>query len=305
MATLRNAASNRLVFVEAEFVVGRSPRSGLSIVEAYVSHQHATLRWTGQAWELKDLGSRNGTFVDQRRLEPGGQQIVRAGARLAFGHLGQEWVLEDDAPPSVMLVPLGEGENVLAEGGLLVVPSAEEPQAAIYRGADGQWLIERDDEPTGPILDQALVQVAGRVWRFCCPNTVAPTSLVSGDLEVQKLALRFAVSRDEEHVELKVKTSSLTIDLGSRTHHYLLLTLARMRLKDAATGLPSTAAGWMYQDDLVEQLHTSPAQLNVEVFRIRQQFASLNLRDAATIIERRPRARQLRIGVQELEISVL
>src|SRR6185369_7529735 len=51
-------------------LVGRSRLADLRMNEPTVSGEHAVLRWTGREWELHDLGSRNGTIVDGRRLAP-------------------------------------------------------------------------------------------------------------------------------------------------------------------------------------------------------------------------------------------
>jgi hypothetical protein len=41
----------------------------------------------GDHWELSDLGSRNGTFIDSHQLESrGAAGIVTFGAVLSFGH---------------------------------------------------------------------------------------------------------------------------------------------------------------------------------------------------------------------------
>jgi len=52
----------------------------------------------------------------------------------------------------------------------------------------------------------------------------------------------------------------------------------------------------------VRGLNIEPTQLNLEVYRIRQQFSAIGVPDAATIVERRPRTRQLRIGSPHLTV---
>jgi pSer/pThr/pTyr-binding forkhead associated (FHA) protein len=47
----------------SEALIGRSTMCTLQIDAADVSKEHASLRWVGDGWELRDLGSRNGTFV--------------------------------------------------------------------------------------------------------------------------------------------------------------------------------------------------------------------------------------------------
>jgi hypothetical protein len=49
----------------------------------------------------------------------------------------------------------------------------------------------------------------------------------------------------------------------------------------------------------------APPQLNIDVHRIRKQFAEVGVLDAANIVERRPRTRQLRIGTGRLSIIQL
>jgi hypothetical protein len=111
-----------------------------------------------------------------------------------------------------------------------------------------------------------------------------------------------AVSRDEEHVELKAECCGRPHDLGSRSHNYLLLTLARERLRDVNAGVPETSSGWMYQEALLDELAIPQTQLNIDVFRIRKQFAALDLVDPGHIIERRPRTKQLRLGTARIAI---
>ena len=56
-----------LVLREGETVeVGRDPQCGLVLEDRRVSKRHARLRWTGDSWEVEDLGSKNGTTVNGR-----------------------------------------------------------------------------------------------------------------------------------------------------------------------------------------------------------------------------------------------
>lgn len=68
----------------AALVVGRGDSCDLDVGDLTVSRRHAALSRDAGAWEIEDLGSRNGTFVNEWRvrgrgsLEPG--DAVRLGA---------------------------------------------------------------------------------------------------------------------------------------------------------------------------------------------------------------------------------
>jgi hypothetical protein len=307
MASIREFSTGRTRLLEPEHLIGRAPPCALRINERYVSAQHALLRWTGRNWELKDLGSRNGTFLNGERLKPADEFVVTAGARMAFGKTDQAWELVDDDAPCAMVVPVDGGDPILMEGELLALPSGDNPLSTIYR-SESSWFLEQADESITPITNLQTFEVAGRAWRFCCAEGTSKTTLADSyslGLEVRHLQLSFSVSADEEHVHLQMSCGGKTIDMGTRTHNYLLLTLARRRLQDAAAGQPETACGWIYQDDYPHDPMMLPPQLNLDVFRIRQQFAAAGVADAGKIIERRPRTRQLRLGTGRISVVQL
>jgi len=304
MALLQHSRSDRSLIVEPELLIGRSPTAGLCITEPYVSAQHALLRWAGARWVLKDLGSRNGTFLNGARLEGGRNYDVSTGAELAFGRASELWRVLDDAPPPVMAIPLNGGEPLIVHE-VLGLPSSQEPLASIFRDVDGRWKLEAADGDMIVLDHHKLFEVGGRTFRFACPDVLGITAGADSRLAPKAVSLLFRVSRDEEHVELIALQGERAVELGSRSHNYLLLTLARARREDARNGVPDAACGWVYLEDLLNALRTIGTQLNIDVFRIRKQFAAAGLQDAINIVERRPRSKQLRIGTGHLEIEIV
>jgi two-component system cell cycle response regulator len=65
-----------------EHVVGRLPDLDVSVEEDGVSRQHARLRKQVDHWSLEDLGSTNGSYVNDERIT---QKILRDGDMLRFG----------------------------------------------------------------------------------------------------------------------------------------------------------------------------------------------------------------------------
>lgn len=306
MASICGGASLLRRVVEADHTVGRLPNSSLVLDFEYVSKRHAILHYSGERWLIRDLGSRNGTFVNGTLIKAGEDVPLAKGYRIAFGKLQQEWQLVDDSAPSVMVVPLDGGEPSVLEGEMLPVPSADDPRVTIYANQQGRWVLEQP-ETIIEIGNQQSFEVDGRLFRFSCPDRTTKTTLtnIESDLEVQHLHLVFSVSRDEEHVQLRVACGPHQFDLGSRQHNYLLLTLARRRQQDASAGLAESSCGWIYLEDLAHDPMMAPPQLNIDVFRIRKQFEAFGILDPANVIERRPRTRQMRIGVARFTIVTL
>ncbi|MBB5606452.1 MULTISPECIES: hypothetical protein [unclassified Janthinobacterium] len=86
--------------------------------------------------------------------------------------------------------------------------------------------------------------------------------------------LRLQVSLNEEHVYLNISLSGeQELDLGERSHHYCLLTLARQRLSDARRGIDVSGQGWLNRKELAHMLGLDPSHLNIQIHRLRQQIA--------------------------------
>ncbi|EEH64328.1 FHA domain protein [Gleimia coleocanis DSM 15436] len=54
--------------VNNEVVIGRSPASTLVLDDSYASSRHARIFKDGDYWFIEDLGSTNGTYVDDERI---------------------------------------------------------------------------------------------------------------------------------------------------------------------------------------------------------------------------------------------
>src|SRR4051794_27705525 len=102
MAVIAKQPEGTRTTLLSRHLVGRSRQADLHMTGPTVSGEHAVLRWTGREWELHDLGSRNGTLVDGRRLAAGERVALARGATIAFGQADNAWRLDDDAPPTIM-----------------------------------------------------------------------------------------------------------------------------------------------------------------------------------------------------------
>lgn len=299
MATLRSS-DGALYPIAHRTLIGRAPTSTLRVSEPLASAEHASIAWTGGAWVIRDLGSRNGTFVDGKKIEPGAAVAVYEGAELGFG-AKNGFVLIDAAEPGATAQRLDSGAIVCARGGLLALPGDQQPEVSIYRDTLGRWILERDDGELTIADDQALIKTAQGTFRLMLPVVLEGTPMVEPGMALDRVLFRFAVSRNEEFVELTVIHDGEARSLELHDHHYLLLTLARLRGEDRE--LPPSERGWTDRDVLLKMLSMEANAFNVAIHRARAQLLAAGIEGAAKIVE--VRARQRRFGSDRFEIVPL
>lgn len=301
MGSLAEKKTGQLVPLESETLVGRSDRSSLRLADSLVSMIHASILWTPEGWEVRDLGSRNGTFLNGARLEAGQDRKLCHWDTLAFGSLDSVWELVDDGGPQAVVFAVDGDAFACAHDELIVVPSESEPAVTVFRDAEGRWSLESSEQAARRIQSGERFEAVGRQWRFSCPRLLERT-VANRDGDVRTALLSFAVSSDEEHVAITAEHQGAKLDLGVRAHNQVLLLLARRRLEDTAAGIPAASSGWMYVEELAKALgHVPPEHVNVAIFRIRKHLIRF-FGNAAEIIERRSGTRQLRIAVAQLHV---
>lgn len=303
MATLRSQSGERYFVLGSHSTVGRALNCDLVLEAQYVSSTHATLRWTGSRWELRDLHSRNGTWLDGRQLQPGEASVLAPRSQLAFGSLEMIWTVDDLEPPLARAESV-EGDVVYERDGLLALPSREAPEVQIYQRQDEQWVADRgayEEE----IKDGAVVIAAGVKWTVYLPWIVTHTADATAlPASPSTLGLRFIISGDEEHIEIEITSPPSVAGqrMGHRAHNHLLLCLARARLAAPSSQSPGEE-GWLYREEVMEQLGIDGNLVNMHLFRARQAFADCGVADAALIVERRRGSGQIRLGVSDITIE--
>lgn len=283
-------------------LVGRHPACDLRLNDPRVSGEHAILRWLGGCWELRDLSSRNGTFIDGRRLKPGERVAIATGEVVAIGSAATGFTLVDGGGPMPGARRRSSGAHRSAADHVLVLPCEERPIVTVYEDCTGRWVAERE-ERIDVVQDHDIIVVDGEPWVLELPTGLRATWEASAGLTLELVGLRLAASRDEEHVEVTVVHDGGTFQLSPRSYHYLLLVLARLFLED--TQASPAERGWVSRDALCQMLAIEPLKLNLDVCRLRKQFGEAGVRGAAGIVARRPVTGQLRIGVSRVEVASL
>ena len=302
MGTLERMDTGERITLRSRALLGRSAACDLRVEDPSVSSEHASLGWTGAGWEVRDLGSKNGTFVGERRVAAGERIPLLPGDLLTLGAPrppATAFVLADDEAPAASARHAQTGVVRAAMAGLIVLPDDEDPRASVVEQHDGSWAVEA--QGTARLAsDRETIVVDGEAWILDLPQRSSSTAEGGGALALSTIALRFAVSRNEERVDITVVCPDRDIELPARSHHYLLVTLARARL--AAAAEPLAERGWLERDELCRMLATDELRLNVEVCRARKQFSALGIQGAASIVDRRMGTGRIRLGVERVDV---
>jgi adenylate cyclase len=79
---LLHGVAKSVEFSQPDVLVGRSPDCDLVLTEPGISRKHALIRRSADGWTIVDQGSRNGVFVNQRRVV---EQAIHDGDRISPG----------------------------------------------------------------------------------------------------------------------------------------------------------------------------------------------------------------------------
>ncbi|MCX4246615.1 FHA domain-containing protein [Paraliomyxa miuraensis] len=302
MGVLEHASTGVRYPLASRMLVGRSHSCQLRLSSQQVSGVHAELAWDGERWIVHDLGSRNGTHLDGQRLSPDQRAPLAQGSLVVFGTGDEHFVLVDGAPPGLVAIA-DDGRLAHAIDGLLSLPSEDEPELTVIEQRDGRWRLETTDAQRS-LSDQEPVMAGGTRWLVHLPGAVQRTADGGEEpMAVSNVELEFQVSRDQEHVKMRVHHQGRSIGLRPRAHDFFLLTLARARIDDQRQpGLPSAEHGWVYRQDLERRLQIDRNLLNLWIYRARRQFTDAGVADVGDLVERRLDAEQLRMGVSRLRV---
>jgi FHA domain-containing protein len=302
MGLFFNVATEERVLLRANHIFGRSPaRADTCIKAADVSSLHAVVRWRDRSWVIADF-SRNGTLVDGDALHAGEWLVLRKNQDVCFGRSpGSVWRVQDLAPPGPSLVATDPRRAPILLARSQLLPDAESPELALFQNGAGDWVLDQGGE-LKTLAAGDVVTVKGEPYHLTLSERMDETMQVAESSSASPPHLIFDVSQDEEHVRLQLKLGRELIELGERSHHYCLLTLARLRLLDAQSGSASARHGWCDCEELAAMLRIDLAYLNIQIHRVRQQVMSSapTAGELCNLIERR--RGQLRLGEVSFEI---
>lgn len=169
--------------------IGRSGENAIVLVHERVSRRHAQVEWNGDQYLLRDLGSRNGTYLNGRRIEAPaalrhGDLIGIGGFTLFFDAADETIGAEEDATPAGLRVELTTARAWVGERELQL--TAKEFLALRTLYGRGEALVTKEDlaqavwpEYQGGVGDYNIEQVISRLRRKLEPEPERPRHLLT------------------------------------------------------------------------------------------------------------------------------
>ena len=179
------SARGRLQIVGDELYLGRRAeglpvQANVAVLDdGLVSGQHARITRASGGYDIEDLGSKNGTFVDNVRIE--GRQRLRDGALVFIGnHVGVFRLvsaIELEAIKAELVAPLGPVAT--ASPALAVACDRLRRLAA----SESELFIVGETGVGKEVYARAMHEASGRKGRFVAINCAAiPRELVESEL---------------------------------------------------------------------------------------------------------------------------
>jgi len=295
MAQIRDTQSERTYLLRAHHTLGRdTERSDTVISSPITSRIHIAIQWDGERWNARDL-SKNGTWLGKHRLVANESTPLSVGDEL---HLGAPEmppiVLVDDSPPQSTLVGL-DGTPSLELASFVFLPDQNAPEAVvIYSFHRRAWMLHPMEQDSPQHLEQVLhhgdqISYGGHRWQMFLAETQQMTEInAAPQSRIEDIEFVFHMSQDEENTALQLHLDHQKLDLGERSHHYLLLHLARLRASQAAEGFDSYTQGWIDNEQLKRDLGLEMPHINIMIFRARKQIVEslTTTLDSETLVER-------------------
>lgn len=264
----------------------------------YISKLHAVIEWCEPNWLIKDV-STNGLKLNNKIIAAQQAVILNVGDVIDMAAMGEvTLVIKDLSAPVPLLINQQSPCETIQIAESILLPNENKPELALNLCPDRkQWFSDSvaSGEETGPYENGDLISIANVDWKFLLIAEDDVTTVVSANqTTINDVVFRFDLSQDEESARLTLIHNGIKIDLGERSHHYLLVHLLRHKLQ--------SDTGWLDNQLLMKELGLEETHLNIQIFRARKQVASSldEVAEHKKLIERRRGA--LRAGFDNFEI---
>ncbi|MEM0954538.1 MAG: FHA domain-containing protein [Pseudomonadota bacterium] len=309
MASIINPSNHIKHTLRRYHVVGRDgAKADTRLDDRTASRVHGIFEWTGKDWQIRDH-SRNGIWLNGTKVRACEPVPLSTNDNLQFGSPDSSiWQLRDASRPRSLLLGM-HGESDMPLENYQFLPDDKAPHWVIfYSRTHHTWVYSGLLDTNVSVQERPLehgqtIACLGRSWRFFMAEPGQSTELFPPvEKQLSEFEFLFDLSLDEESTQLRLCHAEEVLDLGERSHHYLLLHLARLRAEQARAGIDYKSQGWIDNDTLARDLGIELSHVNILIHRARKQIAErLWPRiEPDQLVERRKG--RMRIGVTNFKI---
>lgn len=296
MAFLVDIDTGQNCFLRAHHSFGRLIYAVDTVIsQPQISKHHAIIEWHNRCWHIRDISS-NGTWLNQTKLQQNTRYQLNLHDKIYLANANHATFLVAnlDAPCDLLLRydAKSDAKSDVKNDGKQnpptppislnryhLLPDQAHPEIVLFiDSATEQWCIERltGKQETDKVVlnDNDVIEFHQQKWQLKLSHDAVDTKPLHLALyALDKLHFIFNLSLDEEETQLSLQTPDKLIDFYVRSHHYLTLNLARYRALDADKGLDSQLQGWVYPEQLMQDLGIDISHLNIQIHRVRKQLA--------------------------------
>ncbi|SED15481.1 FHA domain-containing protein [Tenacibaculum sp. MAR_2009_124] len=278
MAIIKCIHSNKAIILHTQNRIGRNQKvSTIHIAESDISQSHAVIEWKNGDWYLQDC-SRNGTLISKKYLHHASTKL-KENDIIQFGKdESTKYQIVNLNPPVSYLISLSNPDTIMELGNFEKITDDQNEEILFYYSSNMSWKAETVSYSI-EFEHEKKYRLNNEDWLFI-ENEPLNATVDTRNL-VDQAEFQFKISEDEESVHVNIMIDGLELNLGERSHHHLLLILARKRFSDSKEDLPTNNDGWVNVDGLVSQLSkelyksVDEYYINILIHRFRKQLFGL------------------------------
>lgn len=325
MAYIKFAGDNSdIVYLREYHRLGRRAEAvDTQLDHPFVSKLHAIIEWKEPNWLIRDV-SQNGIWINGEQVPAQVRHNLKLHDHVEIaGSQGVGFEISNLERPENMIFDSHQILDRISLADGVILPNEESPELGVYKCPERmQWFAEQlhqqesrdpdsadihDALESGPYQHDDTIQCAGKEWRFFLVNEDDVTTEFHAEPpDIADVEFRFDISQNEENTTLTLLHNHQELDLGERSHHYLLAHLLRHKYAQANSNrsLQKTeqSLGWMDCQLIEHELGIEESHLNIQIFRARKQILAnlVGYSGSSKLIERRRGS--VRMGIDNYSI---
>jgi hypothetical protein len=274
--------------------VGSDALCTVPVPDPRVSTPHALLRYDSRSrWVVRDLGSRNGTWLNGAPITAFVDHPLAAGDKLVFGSAeAGTWTIGSTEPPVAFAVHRKTGACVRGTTDTLVVVDGD-VRWELARLGD-LWELQPGDDERPAWSGMPLG--ADNAWTVYLPQHGSTVGVRPFSLRTATLA--FVEHDTDEGVSFTLEQDGRTLELGDSALWRLLWVLADERAHSPRPD--ETERGWISISDLEHRTGLDRKSIDIYVGRLKKELTQRKVLDVSGVVEVRNNWR--RIGVPAARI---